>query len=87
MQGCASAAFYCAGGFYSLCAALALYMFFWQFPSPGTPLFLADEGPVAVLLKQARGGGMVLAGEDASCSSRKREAGVNSVLHHVQYLQ
>ncbi|WIA19308.1 hypothetical protein OEZ85_003941 [Tetradesmus obliquus] len=49
-------------GFYSLCAALALYMFFWQFPSPGTPLFLLDEGPVAVLLKQARGGGMVLAG-------------------------
>lgn len=38
-------------------------MFFWQFPSPGTPLFLLDEGPVAVLLKQARGGGMVLAGE------------------------
>jgi hypothetical protein len=56
----------CPGGFYSLCAALAMYMFFWQFPSPGTPLFLADEGPVAVLLKQARGGGMVLAGEPAT---------------------
>jgi hypothetical protein len=58
----------CPGGFFSLCAALALYMFFWQFPSPGTPLFLADEGPVAVLLKQARGGGMVLAGESDSAT-------------------
>lgn len=52
-----------AGAFYALCAALALYMFYWQFPSPGTPLFSTNEGPVAVLLKQARGGGMVLAGE------------------------
>jgi hypothetical protein len=54
-----------------MCAALALYMFFWQFPSPGTPLFLMDEGPVAVLLKQARGGGMVLAG--AATHSNKEE--------------
>ncbi|KAF8058867.1 hypothetical protein HT031_005435 [Scenedesmus sp. PABB004] len=49
-------------GFYALCAALALYQFFWQFPAPGTPLFLLDEGAAAVMLKQARGGGMLLAG-------------------------
>jgi hypothetical protein len=47
-------------------------MFFWQFPSPGTPLFLMDEGPVAVLLKQARGGGMVLAGALQQCDMQQR---------------
>lgn len=51
-----------AGGFYALCAGLALVQFLWHYPSPATPLFTTDLGPVAVLLKQARGAGMVLAG-------------------------
>lgn len=43
-------------------AGLALGQFLWHYPSPATPLFTTDLGPVAVLLKQARGAGMVLAG-------------------------
>eukprot|EP00878_Enallax_costatus_P016653 GHUV01017473.1.p1 GENE.GHUV01017473.1~~GHUV01017473.1.p1 ORF type:complete len:364 (+),score=64.02 GHUV01017473.1:119-1210(+) len=51
-----------SSAFYAACALGALLLFFWQFPSPGTPLFLVDCGPAAVFGKQARGAGMVLAG-------------------------
>eukprot|EP00879_Flechtneria_rotunda_P022203 GHRR01023427.1.p1 GENE.GHRR01023427.1~~GHRR01023427.1.p1 ORF type:complete len:187 (+),score=62.04 GHRR01023427.1:889-1449(+) len=48
--------------FYAFCAGLALLQFLWHFPSSATPLFSQDLGPIALLLKQARGAGMVLAG-------------------------
>eukprot|EP00879_Flechtneria_rotunda_P006175 GHRR01006492.1.p3 GENE.GHRR01006492.1~~GHRR01006492.1.p3 ORF type:complete len:164 (+),score=50.33 GHRR01006492.1:1258-1749(+) len=50
------------GTFYAFCAGLALLQFLWHFPSSATPLFSQDLGPIALLLKQARGAGMVLAG-------------------------
>jgi hypothetical protein len=37
--------------------------FLWHFPTSATPLFTLDHGPTALLLKQARGGGMAIAGE------------------------
>lgn len=52
-----------AGVFYGASAALALLQFLWHYPTTATPLFSTDLGPVALLLKQARGAGMVLAGE------------------------
>lgn len=63
------------GAFYAASAALALAQFLWHYPTNATPLFTTDLGPVALLLKQARGAGMVLAGERQSCTCACMHAG------------